>query len=207
MSTWDRLDRDLVRRALASPALGKVPSPTRQAAVAVALSDGSAGVQLLLIRRAERASDPWSGHIALPGGHAESMDENLFSTVVRETREELGIDLSRDAEYLGHLEDFEPVSNMKLSVRPFVFALAGSPVVQPNAEVAETLWLSVAEIVSGALAAEHELVLGEQRLRFPAYRAGDRRVWGLTYRVLTTLFSRVASAELASAQPLLESSR
>jgi 8-oxo-dGTP pyrophosphatase MutT (NUDIX family) len=207
MSTWDRLDRDLVRRALASPALGNLAPATRQAAVAVALNDGATGVELLLIRRAERASDPWSGHMALPGGHAESMDENLLSTVVRETREELGIDLSRDAEYLGHLEDFEPVSNTSLSVRPFVFALDGSPQVRPNAEVAEALWLSVAELVSGALAAEHELVLGEQRLRFPAYRAGDRRVWGLTYRVLATLFSRVTSAELAMAKPLLESSR
>jgi 8-oxo-dGTP pyrophosphatase MutT (NUDIX family) len=197
MTTWERLDRDLVRRALPLPGPAGDTFAPRRAAVAVALGESETGVRLLLIRRAERASDPWSGHMALPGGHADANDENLFATVVREAREELGIDLARDAECLGELEDFLPVTASRVSVRPFVFALAHLPPLIPNAEVAETLWLPVADMISGTLDAEHELLLGGQRYRFPAFRAGEARVWGLTYRVLTTLFSRVEAAARA----------
>src|SRR5262245_33353929 len=44
------------------PADGK-----RRAAVAIVLHDEPAP-RVLLMKRAERAGDPWSGHISLPGG-------------------------------------------------------------------------------------------------------------------------------------------
>jgi 8-oxo-dGTP pyrophosphatase MutT (NUDIX family) len=48
--------------------------------------------QLLLIKRAKREGDPWSGDIALPGGHVE-LEEDDFQAVCRETQEEIGLDL------------------------------------------------------------------------------------------------------------------
>ena len=43
--------------------------PLRRAAVALILRDpGDASLEFLLIKRADYEGDPWSGHVALPGG-------------------------------------------------------------------------------------------------------------------------------------------
>jgi 8-oxo-dGTP pyrophosphatase MutT (NUDIX family) len=162
--------------------------------VAALLADGENGVELLLIRRAERASDPWSGHMALPGGHLDPSDADLLATAVRETREELSVDLERDAELLGRLQDFQPVKSLDLSVTPFIFGIGSRPPVTPNPEVDLALWIPVAELASGATRFEHELSLGGQALRFPAFRVGQHVVWGLTYRVVDELLRQIERA-------------
>jgi 8-oxo-dGTP pyrophosphatase MutT (NUDIX family) len=159
--------------------------------VAALLADGENGVELLLIRRAERASDPWSGHMALPGGHLDPSDADLLATAVRETREELSVDLERDAELLGRLQDFQPVKSLDLSVTPFIFGIGSRPPVTPNPEVDLALWIPVAELASGTTRFEHELSLGGQALRFPAFRVGEHVVWGLTYRVVDELLRQI----------------
>jgi hypothetical protein len=68
--------------------LSEGPAPGR-AAVAIVLRDVEDGPQVLLIRRAEHVGDPWSGHMAFPGGREDPEDESLLATAIRETREEL----------------------------------------------------------------------------------------------------------------------
>ena len=53
---------------------------------------------IVFIERAAHEGDPWSGHVAFPGGRCESEDDGPSATAVSETREEIGIDLS-----VGHL--------------------------------------------------------------------------------------------------------
>src|SRR5450432_2248558 len=65
-----------------------------QAAVALLLVPGPD--RLLLSRRAERAGDPWSGHLALPGGRYDAGDVDLLATAIRETEEETGVRLERE---------------------------------------------------------------------------------------------------------------
>jgi 8-oxo-dGTP pyrophosphatase MutT (NUDIX family) len=198
MSLWARLDNDHLRRSLLSPQEAPITGG-REAAVAVVLAEDVAGVSLLLIRRAVRAGDPWSGHIALPGGHRDTADGDLLATAMRETREELGLDLSGGAEYLGALGAFYPSTRFDIQVHSFVFSMQGRPQLIPNHEVDSALWLPLDDLKNGALASEYELVMGEQRRRFPAYRVGGDAVWGLTYRILTTLLERTGTA--VSAKP------
>ena len=76
---------------------------TRQAAVAVILRETANGPELLFIKRAEKEGDPWSGHMAFPGGHRDPGDDSLEAAARRETLEEIDLDLS-GAQYIGALD-------------------------------------------------------------------------------------------------------
>jgi 8-oxo-dGTP pyrophosphatase MutT (NUDIX family) len=192
------LDRALLQRALLLPESLETPTAPRAAAVSVLLSEGASGVELLLIRRSERPSDPWSGHMAFPGGHQEPGDVSLLHTAIRETREEIGLDLERDAELLGALEDLSPVVPRALLVRPFVFALPRMPALSISAEVDTVVSCPLVELAGGSTATEYELLRDGNRYKFPAFQAGPGVVWGLTYRVVTSLLYRVERARAHS---------
>jgi 8-oxo-dGTP pyrophosphatase MutT (NUDIX family) len=128
------------------------PDGTPRAAVAAILREAQAErAELFFIRRAERASDPWSRHIAFPGGRHETTDATLLATAIRETREEVGIDLG-DAHLVARLPDvpaFTRSQRSGLVVTPFVFAVRGDFPVAPNHEVAETLWVPFSMLAAG----------------------------------------------------------
>ena len=75
----------------------------RESVVAIILRNPAPQTELLFIKRSESAGDPWSGHMAFPGGHREADDAGLKETAIRETKEEIGLDLS-NAEYLGSIK-------------------------------------------------------------------------------------------------------
>ena len=148
--------------------------------------------ELLFIRRALRAGDPWSGHVAFPGGRRDAADATLEVTARRETREELALDLDRDAALIGVLDDLRPRSAAlpSIAVRPFVFVLTRDVALTPNEEVHSTFWMAVRDLRDPARATEHVFERAGARLRFPAYRSGDDDiVWGMTERIVTQLLA------------------
>ena len=176
-----------VRRAL----VGHHPQPAqaagaRPAAVSLVLVEGAEGAEILLIKRAERAEDPWSGQIAFPGGRRDPRDRDLVGTAMRETREETGVELAA-AERLGVLDDLAPryTTLPPIVVRPFVFALPRRPVLTTNAEVQRAFWVSLARLSHPDSRSEITLPLPEGERTFPAYRLGDDVIWGMTERILT----------------------
>src|SRR3989449_9358950 len=128
-----------VRRALRDhrPQPAEAPGAP-QAAVAVILVEDTNGLEVLSIRRAEGADDPWSGQVARPGGRHEPGDRDLLATAIRETQEETGVDLAA-AERLGALDDLYPRTPTlpPVVVRPFVFALERRVVLVPSDERSE----------------------------------------------------------------------
>src|SRR5262249_57490429 len=94
----------------------------REAGVWVILGDGQGSAQALIIKRAERPGDHWSGHLALPGGRAQIEDADLIATAARETYEEVGIDLLDGGEFIGQLEIIAPTNARlpRLEIAPFV---------------------------------------------------------------------------------------
>lgn len=167
----------------------------RRAAVALVLAPTMADEQalsLLLVRRAEREGDPWSGHMALPGGHAHPSDADLLHTARRETLEEVGVDLSQ-AELLGRLDDVGPMRSSEIGVRPFVFWTSSTPPVTLSGEVAETLWVPLDALASGRLRSTREVEVRGTRLQVPAYVIAERVVWGMTYHLLERFLARVLS--------------
>jgi 8-oxo-dGTP pyrophosphatase MutT (NUDIX family) len=185
-----------VRRAFHGKETGaSSPAPAgRHAVVAAILRESPEGAEVLLIRRAEHELDPWSGHMALPGGHGDANDASLVATAVREITEEVGLDLVGHAELLGPLPELVAVP-AQLTIFPLVFALAAGhePEANPN-EVAEVVWTTLEHLRSPLAKSSYELAVRQQRHIFPAFDVRGRIVWGLTYRILGNLLSTLEPA-------------
>lgn len=141
---------------------------------------------MLLMKRVARDGDPWSGHISLPGGGYAPADPDLLATAIRETHEELGIDLA-GARLLGNLKALSPLSSgpAGIEVTPFVFVaeVAVEPRCGPEAEAA--FWLPLALAASGALDGSYTYP-GTTRT-FPSWSYEGHVIWGLTWRILSAL--------------------
>jgi 8-oxo-dGTP pyrophosphatase MutT (NUDIX family) len=175
--------------ALASrpPILATDAAGMARAAVALLLRVHQGRVELLLIRRAERAGDPWSGHMALPGGRAQAGDAGPQHTAARETHEEVGIDVSR-GRLLGQLDDLAPRSARipSIVVSPFVYHVPEDSEPHPNHEVQLALWIAVDDLLHPDAVTEYLHELGDGgTLSFPAFDARGNVVWGMTHRIVT----------------------
>ena len=171
--------------------------PGRRAAVAAVLRFDRARPEILLMQRAERESDRWSGHVSMPGGNASDGDADLLATAIRETREEVGLDLARAARLLGRLDAVQAVARGKIlpmTITPFVFALedvaaGGALALGPEAQAA--FWLPLDDAARGALDGVYEWKLGPVPMSLPCWRYDGRIVWGLTYKMVAALLTLV----------------
>ena len=156
-----------------------------QAAVALMLRERE-GLEVFVIKRADRVGDPWSGHMALPGGRREPYDEDAYATARRETLEEVGVDLA-EGSLLGRLDDMGPRSaGRRLVVSTFVVALDAEPGRLDPQEVAEAFWVPVEKLV------EEDVEIAGFPGNWPAFTYKERYViWGLTHRILTQLWALI----------------
>jgi 8-oxo-dGTP pyrophosphatase MutT (NUDIX family) len=156
------------------------------AAVAVVITPDPDAI--LLIRRADRPGDPWSGHMALPGGRREPEDPDLLATVVRETREEVGIELVA-GQLLGGLDDVVPRTPVlpPIAVRPFAFLLPARPRLALSPEVAAIQWVTFDDLLQPGGYHLASLDIAGQVRKVQAYRLDDAIVWGMTERILSGL--------------------
>ena len=167
---------------------------TRQAAVAVVLHQSCVQTEVLFIKRATVAGDPWSGHMAFPGGHKDEGDFDLVDAAVRETEEEIGLDLraSRFVGPLSHQRAAPRGRTIDMLVAPYVFVIDSMPNLTLNHEVDEVVWASFNDMFNGN---NHDIefrAIADAQVPFNGYRIEQQHfVWGLTYRTLQTLFTAV----------------
>ncbi len=155
------------------------------AAVSVILKDRDAP-SILLIKRAEREGDPWSGQVAFPGGKAQEGDATLKDTAIREGEEEVGLDLGGGAEFLGYFTPFRTHTGT-MDVVPSVFLLKGEAEVRTNEEVTSYRWVGLERLLSEQARSAYRLEFGGQVREMPALLVGDYVVWGLTHRIISKL--------------------
>jgi 8-oxo-dGTP pyrophosphatase MutT (NUDIX family) len=146
---------------------------------------------VLFIERARFEGDPWSGHMAFPGGRVDPCDDGPRSAAERETLEEVGLSLD-GAEYLGRLDDRQgnPRTHGTLIISCFVYVVKDPPELVPNYEVAQAFWFPLCEL----LEAENHVPHTARELEFPGILVGEPHrhvVWGLTYSFLEGFFSVV----------------
>jgi 8-oxo-dGTP pyrophosphatase MutT (NUDIX family) len=186
LSQWARL-RDRLSRDLSGT--DDDPALVWAAVAIVIIPDPDS---ILLIRRADRAGDPWSGHKSLPGGRREPEDADLLATAIRETREEVGIDL-RKGDLAGTLPDVIPRTPTlpPIAVRPFVFLLLHRPEVTPNREVAIASWVRLDHLLRADAHHPVALDVAGQSRQVQAYQLENAIVWGMTERILTSFLAHL----------------
>lgn len=184
----DRFSLARIGASLRGRAPRTIEGTTHAAAVALVLRPTGRGLEALFIKRADHPNDPWSGHVGLPGGRAESHDEGLVDTAIRETEEEIGLRLARDGHFLGPLDETRATARTRsidMKIAPFVFAAEGAPdLLTLSDEVAATHWIPLVELFDSSHAASVTMPHAGQILRFPAIEVRGLTIWGLTLRML-----------------------
>lgn len=190
-----------VREALAAYASDSHDPPPDsaiaiEAAVAVVLRGQPEDLELLLIKRARNPRDPWSGHMALPGGRQDATDADLVHTAVRETWEETGVVLRREPAHdpLGPLPRVAPQGAPlpRIRISPFVFGVpADTRAYAASPEVARVHWTPLRLLRDPGTLDRVEMSLPGGVRTFPCFRLHDEIVWGLTYRILSDFLTRL----------------
>ncbi|MEK7830137.1 MAG: CoA pyrophosphatase, partial [Acidobacteriota bacterium] len=159
----------------------------RQAAVALLLRETQSATELLVIKRAEREGDPWSGHLALPGGRAEPQDADLLATAVRETNEEIGVDLRNGGEVIGQLPLIAPRNPRlpQIEITPLVAVAPPQHDFLFSDEVVHAFWIPVERLKRGGNSGEYRRQFGNVLQKWPAYPTEQGLIWGITERILT----------------------
>lgn len=177
------------------PAGAPVP---RRAAVALVLRVGEDGAAaLLFVRRAEYPGDPWSGHVAFPGGRHEPGDATLWETAARETHEETGLDLARDARLLGTLDELHPRTPLlpPIVVRPYVVVAAPRSPLALSDELQAAFWVPLARFGEAGVARTSAVEAHGMTLTVPSFVHEGHTIWGMTERILGQLLARLAESE------------
>ena len=176
-----------MRKALSSKKLSE-PNEKVDAVVGVLIQDDAySDLNLLLIHRAVRSDDPWSGQMGLPGGRVEISDPSTKAALHREVLEEVGLDLDSEGVEIGRLSVSSPVRRLDFKVQPWVYGLRHHPEIMISPEVQDTFWVSLSRLPS--LRTSTEIEIGGSRRTVDAFLVDGRVVWGFTHRVLDELLA------------------
>lgn len=185
-----------IRRRLASHRPVTHPIAGRpQAAVAMVLREIGPVPEVLFIERASHPGDPWSGHMAFPGGRVDPGDSGPRAAAERETLEEVGLALAA-AEPLGRLDDMSghhAAGDDSLVISAFVYRIEGELPLAPNHEVREAFWFPLPSLLEPTRFVERPMVRAQTHL-FRGILVGEPErhvIWGLTYRFLESFFEIV----------------
>jgi 8-oxo-dGTP pyrophosphatase MutT (NUDIX family) len=169
------------------------PLMTRSA-VAMILKVLEGELNILMIKRAERQGDPWSGHMAFPGGRMDRGDRNGFAAAVRETEEEVGLALGPEEPCIGRLSDINARPHkgaFGMAVSPFVFRLEREVTFTPNYEVAEVVWIPLEFLLDTDNREDMVWERAGVKIPMPCYFYEGRRIWGLSLVMLDELMDLV----------------
>jgi 8-oxo-dGTP pyrophosphatase MutT (NUDIX family) len=153
------------------------------AAVAIVHAEDS----VLLIRRAERPTDPWSGHWSFPGGRRDPSDPDPLHTALRELEEECGLRLARDQveAVLPHVHARRRTGPF-LVVAPFVFSIPSRlPTILDPREAAESRWIPLETLRDPRLHRIAPVPGAQPEMAYPYIEIPGPPLWGFTYRLIT----------------------
>ncbi|MFN8257685.1 MAG: CoA pyrophosphatase [Bacteroidales bacterium] len=149
-------------------------------------------LHLVFIERAE-SGGVHSGQISFPGGKYDKTDKDLVHTALRETFEEIGVDL-QNVKILGSLSDlFIPVSNY--IVCPFVGCCEGELNFRINyTEVASVIEVSLSHLLNEKNQTNGRVKVLNNEYLVPVYNVSDFKIWGATAMILSEFLTVLRNA-------------
>jgi len=174
-----------------------------RASVAMVFAGAPADLSLCFILRTEREGDPWSGHMALPGGRADATDPTPQFTALRETSEEVGLQVDPNS-LLGTLNQI-PLRRIVRNdsvLCPFAFYWGQElpPLVPEQSEAEEAYWIPLQHLWDPGNLTTLDWNHEGRSMSFPGIAWGQQVIWGLTHRVLTD-FARMLGEPLPAGTP------
>ena len=159
---------------------------TKLSAVLIVIYDGD--YPKILMTKKSSHLKIHAGEIAFPGGKMEPDDDNLLHTALRESREELNLEVS-ESQIIGQLEPVRTL-NSNFTIVPFVCVLNSLPKLRHNYEVEQVLQIPI-----------HSLLKTLQKDRDPLHNAIKEMyvftfcgnvIWGASARMLKQIADRIA---------------
>ena len=176
-------------------------SLSQRAAVAIVIEDRPhLGPSFLMIERAEREGDPWSGQMAFPGGKQDVGDDHITQTALRELEEEIGVSPTQLRRF-GRLSDIlaRPyrIQQKPMVVSPLLFEPLGDLHFNPNEEVADLLWVPINHFLESSNRQRMEWKKYGKRIQLPCYFYNEKRIWGLSLLMIDEFMREVLGKQFS----------
>ena len=136
-----------------------------------------------------------SGEVSFPGGKWEEGDKDLYETSLRESNEEINLNIN-DVTYLGSLNYL--ISKHKIEVNPYIGLVTKKQNFIDNDEIAHTFTVPLDFLINNAR--EHNIERKNTNVIVPSWVYNDQTIWGLTALItadfINTSFDKVIKADL-----------
>ena len=166
--------------------IGFAPSPRRaDAAVLLAITQEEQP-RVLLTRRASHMRHH-AGEVSFPGGRREAGDTSNIVVALREAFEETGLNPFQ-VELLGELPSQRAKSG--LWVKPIVGLIPPDVILVPQPDEIERIFYVELMHIIKAQPLPYPVQLNQQQYYMPSFQLDNEIIWGLTARILVSLFRR-----------------
>ena len=144
---------------------------------------------MLLMTERPKTMNHHAGEISFPGGMWKEEDGDLLGTAIRETSEELGVEISRSM-VIGQLKPVTTL-NSGFTITPFVVMLDELPTIVPNSEIASVLRMPLFPLlktIEDDKDPSHKSILEMYTFKFQ-----DHLIWGASARILKQILAKISS--------------
>ena len=160
----------------------------RDAAVLVPVVDHGDDAATLLTKRTERMRSH-SGQIAFPGGAIDPTDATPEAAALRETNEEIGIELE-DVEIVGRMPDYVTGSGYRIA--PVLGIVQSGYLVTINEdEVDDVFEVPLSFLMDPANHRRESRIWQEKERFYYTMPYGERFIWGVTAGIIHALYERL----------------
>ena len=180
-----------LRKALASKILleAKQNVQTRPAAVMVVIYRTE---PMIIMTERPKTMNLHAGEISFPGGTWKKDDSDLLATALRETREEIDLDMRRE-QVIGQLGPVTTL-NSGFTITPFVAIMPEIPKLTPNSEIEEILHIpmfSLLNTIADDMDPSHKSIQ-----EMYTFRYHNKMIWGASARILKQIINLLSKSRI-----------
>ena len=182
---------ELLKKALSSKItpVVKHSGQTKLAAVLIVIYGKE---PMIIMTKRPKTMNQHAGEISFPGGTWTQHDNDLLTTALRETKEEMNLDLSRQ-QIIGQIKPVTTL-NSGFTIMPFICILDEIPTLIPNSEIESILhipFLPLLNTIEDDLEPSHKSIQ-----EMYAFRYQHHLIWGASARMLKQMFNILSETGL-----------